>query len=476
MRVLITTVTVGSGHLQAARALEQAWLSLHPDQVSCVDALDFGPRLYRKVYRDTYLRLIAHAPELWGMLFKKTDNPRLAIRLSRWRRGFSKAVNARFIKHLQQFKPHLLFSTHYMPLQLIPGLKAKPIGFNPFTVCVVTDFKAHTLWMNPAVDLYCVPTVETNASLVARGAPADRIAVTGIPISPGFAEILDAKAVRHELALREDLPVLLVLGGGFGLGPVAEIMRGIDGLSRTVQVVVVAGSNQELRRELASHDFRQPVRILGFVSNMREWMTAADLILTKPGGLTSAEALAVGRPILIVNPIPGQEAANSDFLLEHGAAVKANRTEDISFRLEQLLGSPQLVELTRRATSLGKPRAALEICRIVEPYLVTATAVQNDSPSKSGSRRTEKCEESCEKRIESTHETSPEGLDWYHRERWTVTETYSASGITNFFTWTTTSVGLNSPRIISAMSEASVSISLQLRLAPKLSTRLDTAA
>src|SRR5262249_52779490 len=161
------------------------------------------------------------------------------------------------------------------------------------------------------------------------------------------------------------LPVLLVLGGGFGMGPVAEILEALNKLATPVQVLVVCGRNAELRRELAVLDRRHPTHVLGFVDNMHELMAVSELVLTKPGGLTSSEALALGRPLFILNPIPGQEAANSDFLLEHGAAVKLNQVADLPFRLEKLLGSSKLADMARSARALGKPGAATAVCRAV---------------------------------------------------------------------------------------------------------------
>src|SRR5262245_40844895 len=219
--------------------------------------------------------------------------------------------------------------------------------------------------MAPAVDLYFVAAEETKARLVARGAAADSVLATGIPISAKFSARPDGGGVRQSLGLRDEQPVLLVLSGGFGMGPVAEILAELDKVERQFQTVVVTGRNQELRRELAAQDRKHPTHVLGFASNMHELMTTADLIITKPGGLTSSEALALGKPLFILNPIPGQEAANSDFLLERGAAVKANRVEDLPYRIEQLLGTPKLAEMERAAKALGRPGAAKAICEEV---------------------------------------------------------------------------------------------------------------
>lgn len=350
--------------MQAAAALEEAWRLLRPaDVVEKVDLLDLVPRLQRRVYVQGYVKLVKHAPELWGMVFKKTDNPTLLRRVARLRRGFAGRTNQKFVKFLKRFRPDAVICTHYLPVEILAHLERK--GFNPLTVCVVTDFEAHALWMEPAVDLYCAAAVETKASLVARGARPEDVMVTGIPIAAKFSQGPDPRVVRRKYGLRDDLPVLLVLGGGFGMGPVGQILSALDRIERVCQVLVVAGSNEKLRRDIACADFRHPTKVLGFVTNMHELMALADLIVTKPGGLTSSEALALGKPLFIMNPIPGQESANSDFLLEHGAAVKVNRMEDVAFRLEQLLGSKKLKDMARAARELGHPDAARAVCQAI---------------------------------------------------------------------------------------------------------------
>lgn len=367
MRILIATVTAGAGHVQAAAALEEAWKAERPrDLIQRLDVLEFTPKLYRKMYVEGYVKLVEHAPELWAMVFKKTDNPTLVRKLTRLRRALAKVTTNKFMRRLKQFKPEVVLCTHYMPLEIMGRLKADGgDASSPMIASVVTDFEAHALWMEPSVDLYCVAAEETKARLVARGAATEKVAVTGIPIAAKFAGLVDALAVRKRYGLRDDLPVLLVLSGGFGMGPVAEILAELNKLVTPVQVVVVCGRNEELRRELAVQESRHPTHVLGFATNMHELMAVSDLVITKPGGLTSSEALAIGKPMFVLNPIPGQEAANSDFLLEHGAATKANRVEDLPFRLEKLLNSSKLAEMACAAKALGKADAARAVCREV---------------------------------------------------------------------------------------------------------------
>ncbi|MBC8003440.1 MAG: hypothetical protein H7X97_12705 [Opitutaceae bacterium] len=366
MRILIATVTAGGGHLAAASALEEAWRAMRPsDVLEKVDVLDYVPKLHKKIYAEGYVKLIERAPELYAMVFNKTDNPSLMRKLTRWRRTFAEKTNRKFVKHLREFRPEVVLCTHFLPPEILGALKTKLTEFQPQVVSVITDFEAHALWMEPSVNLYCVATEETRARLIARGGSAEDIVVTGIPIGARFNQPVDAAAVRKQHGLRDDLPTLLVLGGGFGMGPVAEILDQLDQIDSAFQTVVVAGRNEELRRDLAVQDHRHPTHILGFTRNMHELMTVADLIVSKPGGLTTSEALALGRPLFILNPIPGQEAANSDFLLERGAATKVNRVEDLPFRIKQLLGSGKLKEIARAAKALGRPNAAADICREV---------------------------------------------------------------------------------------------------------------
>ncbi len=382
MRVLIATVTAGGGHLAAAAALEEAWRACRPDDVQDqIDLVKFFSPLHRKIHADGYLAIVNRAPELWGMMFGKTDNPKVAERLNRLKRLFPSQSRVRFARHVEEFGPDVVLCTHYLPLETLGRLRVKPQRgkrsgeerpggssaalypvHRPYVVSIVTDFEAHALWMDPCVDLYCVAAEETKARLVARGAAAENILTSGIPISGRFSLKPDPRAVRKTLGLRDDQPVMLVLSGGFGMGPVSEIVSELDKVEHSFQTVVVSGKNEELRRELAAQDRRHPTHVLGYASNMHELMAIADLIITKPGGLTSSETLAMGKPLFIVNPIPGQEAANSDFLLERGAAAKVNRVEDLPYRIGQLLGTRKLAEMARAAKALGRPTAARDIC------------------------------------------------------------------------------------------------------------------
>lgn len=374
MKVLIATATAGGGHLAAASAIEDAWRTLRPhDSIEKLDLVKFFSPLHRKIHSGGYGTLVEHAPELWGMLFSKTDDPKVVAKLNKLGRTFTPTSGNKLTKHIKRTKPDVVICTHYGPIPVLNRLAEKKESrrsrrreeaddYAPFVVSVVTDFEAHALWMGDSVNLYCVAAEATCARLSARGAKPDNLAVTGIPISSKFASPVNDREVRARLGLREDQPIVLLLGGGFGWGPISETLAELDKIESRFQTIVVCGRNAELRREVAATDRKHPTHVFGFMSNMHELMCVADLVITKPGGLTTSEALASGLPMVVINPIPGQEAANSDFLLQAGAAIKVNRVEEMSIRVGELLGSKKLTEMAKSARAVGKPTAARNVC------------------------------------------------------------------------------------------------------------------
>jgi len=373
MKVLITTATAGGSHLAAASAIEDAWRTRRTDDtVEKLDLVQFFSPLHRKIHADGYETLVEHAPEIWGMLFSKTDDPRVVARLNRLSRVFTPTSSLKLERHIKRTQPEVIICTHYGPIEVLGRMARKAREKTahrsgrqpgpPLIVSVVTDFEAHALWMGECVGLYCVAAEAACARIVARGALPGNIAVTGIPIANKFALPVEPRAVRARLGLRDDQPVVLLLGGGFGWGPIAETLAELDKIETRFQTVVVCGRNAELRRNVAAQDRKHPTHVLGFVSNMNELMAVSDLLITKPGGLTTSEALASGLPMVVINPIPGQEAANSDFLLQSGAAIKVNRIEEMSHRVGQLLGSKKLSAMRKAARAVGKPTAAQNVC------------------------------------------------------------------------------------------------------------------
>jgi processive 1,2-diacylglycerol beta-glucosyltransferase len=234
----------------------------------------------------------------------------------------------------------------------------------------ITDFDVHPLWIDARTDRYFASSDEAAHRLELRGIERARIAVTGIPVVPGFAEPVSAagrRRLRAGLGLREDRICVLVSAGGFGVGRVDRAVTALlaaAGRAGGADLVVVAGRNEKLRAELAKLPVPRGVRleVLGFVTNMHELMAAADVMVSKPGGLTSSECLARSLPMIIVDPIPGQEERNATHLLEGGAACQAATPDALDFRLWRLLREPaRLAEMRRAAGRLARPRAAFEV-------------------------------------------------------------------------------------------------------------------
>lgn len=364
MKVLIATVTAGAGHVQAAGAVEEAWRARRPgDEVHKLDVLEFTPRLFAVAYSDGYAKVVEKAPEAYAYAFRKSDDPEAVRKFGEVRRLAGRVAAAPFLDRALALDPDVVVCTHFMPPEILGRAKEKGRLRAPI-VSVVTDFEAHALWLERSVDLTCVAFEETKARLVARGVAREAVAVTGIPVAAKFGAPPTRAAARKRLELHASKPCLLVLGGGFGMGPVERVAEELGKVTTPLQAIVVCGRNEELYAKLRRRKFKHPTKVLGFAGNMHELMAAADLIVTKPGGLTSSEALAVGRPLLVCQPIPGQEEANSDFLLERGAAAKASRLEDLAFRVERLLDSPELDAMAAAAKALGSPKAADRVCEL----------------------------------------------------------------------------------------------------------------
>jgi processive 1,2-diacylglycerol beta-glucosyltransferase len=234
-------------------------------------------------------------------------------------------------------------------------------------ITVTTDFETHRLWVNQPCELYCTATEEGAAYLQHWGVPASATRVTGIPIHPLFSQPKERSACLARQGLRGDRPIVLQLAGGFGVGPIEQLYRSLLEIDVPLEVVVVSGRNEALKQqlEMVAVPERHVAHVLGFTDQMDELMAAADLVVSKPGGLTTSETLARGAAMAIVNPIPGQESRNSDYLLENGAAIKINNLGTLTFKLRQLLGDPARMEsLKANARRIGRPQAAFDVARI----------------------------------------------------------------------------------------------------------------
>jgi len=365
-RVLVMSASVGGGHLRAAQAVELALRELDPQAVvRNVDVLELTNALFRRVYGRAYLDLVNRAPHVLGYFYDLMDRPPNGTKSDRWRYLVERLNLGKFLKFLRNEPWDVIVNTHFLPAEIVAGLRQRGELSTPqFTA--TTDFETHRLWVNQPCELYFTATEEGAAYLQHWGVPSGATRVTGIPIHPAFSRPCNRAECLSRLGLSGDRPILLQLAGGFGVGPVELLFQSLLSLKRPVELVVVAGKNEALRDQLAQMPFpdRHRVQVLGFTDRMDELLAVADLVVTKPGGLTTSESLARGAALAIVNPIPGQESRNCDYLLENGAAIKINNVGTLAYKVDRLLADPsRLATLKANAQRLAKPQAAFEIAR-----------------------------------------------------------------------------------------------------------------
>jgi processive 1,2-diacylglycerol beta-glucosyltransferase len=373
--ILIISASAGAGHTMAAKAVEQALASaLHSQQkyrVTHIDLLKYSTLLYKTVYHDIYLYMAQKQPLLFGYIFTTSDNLKRQNRPDFLLRLLDTLNTRKFTSFIKEQEWDLIISTHFLASQLVCDLKRKDRIDTPL-LTVTTDFGLHSYWILPECEHYSVADENSRRHLTASGVPSERIRVLGIPVGPEFAKKKPAGPIREKLVLAPRLPAVLMLSGGFGVGPIEKMVASLTAVRSNFQLVVIAGKNRQLLSRLRQMREQLPFKMIpvGFTDQMDEYMRASDILISKPGGLTTAEAMACGLPMIIVNPIPGQEDMNSDMLLEHGAGIKAMHQVDIPHRLDQILSSPQKLSAMRKnALALGRPRAAQEVAKLVEEIL-----------------------------------------------------------------------------------------------------------
>ena len=357
LRVLVLSVDIGAGHKMAGQAVCAALERRGPLEVEWVEALDYMGSEGGKRAKDTYFKALRHAPELWGAVYEIQE-------LGDFFRPFSEQVDglriAALVPRVQRFKPDLMLAVHPFGCGLAGALRREGAWDCPLAA-VLTDFDAHMSWVARGVNLYCCATAEIAAGLEALGLPSGRALATGLPIREPFWGIRDLPDPREELGLQKDLPVVLLLGGGLGLGPIVETVAQLVQGEQPLQAVVIAGRNQALREQAEAlvSSARQPLIVRGFVDDMHAYLRVADLGIGKPGGSTCAEMLAAGVPLIALAPIPGQERANSETLSALGVAREAATPQAAVALASELLAQPErLKAMRRRALEAGRPQAA----------------------------------------------------------------------------------------------------------------------
>lgn len=366
--IAVLSVSAGAGHVRAAQALQAAAERWYEGaRLIHIDVMELVSGLFRKLYAESYIDIVEHHPAFWGYLYTLTDREKTDSPMRRLRVAIERLNTRKLDRVLRDLAPDQVICTHFLPAQLL----SRELGKGEFQKPVwvqVTDFDVHALWIQPHLTGYFAASDEVAWRMIERGIPRSAIHVTGIPIMPVFGESQSRVRCAAELGIDPSRTTLLMMSGGAGVGGIERLAERILGLDLDFQIMALAGRNETLLAELQAIAARYPGRLypLGFTRTIERVMAVADVAITKPGGLTTSECLAVGLPMLVISPIPGQEERNADYLLENGAALKACDEGALTYRVNRLLSEPGLLDRLRaNAAALGKPDAARAVLDIV---------------------------------------------------------------------------------------------------------------
>jgi processive 1,2-diacylglycerol beta-glucosyltransferase len=371
-RVLFLYATKDSGHKKAADAIRQSLALIEPDiKTSGIDFFTYhypnlGPFIFRM-----YVDLMQSIPHVWDYLY---DNPDVASAANELRRFLNLLNIPKLRTILRDSRPDAIVCTQAVPAGFIAREKQKVKIDIPLFV-TVTDFVANPYWPATNIDGYFVPHADIKEQLLHRGIADHRIHVTGIPINETFARQRSKKTVRVRMGLRQTVPTILVMGGSHGLGQIEAVVHELVRCPVSLQMVVVAGHNRTLHRSLKKlYGNNKSIMILGVTGSVADFMDASDILVSKPGGLTSSEALAKGLPMIMVSPLPGQEERNAEFLVRHGVALRCDAVGSINRQIVELIRHPlHLGKMRAQALVMGKPYASMDAANHILRYLASQT-------------------------------------------------------------------------------------------------------
>lgn len=360
-RILCLYGTAGAGHRRAAEAVAEALRAAGATAVA-LDVMTYAHRAFRAVYVGGGLRLITRWPRLYGLAYRATDYDAID-RLVRGARARAQQLSApHLLRAVQTFDPHAVISTHFLAAELCAAWRVKRRLAAPL-ITVITDFEPHRLWQHAGTDAYCAPTPQAADRLVRDGVEPPRVTVTGIPIAAAFAAKIDREAARRRLKLASDRPVLLIMGGGLGVGGIDRVARSLLNQPAPAQVVFITGVNRSLRRSLRALNPDWIVR--GFVDNMPEWLAAAEVAISKAGGLAASELLAAGVPTIVPRVLTGHETRNAQYFASTGAARLADDADKaLTLARDLLENEAARDEMRLAARRAARPQAADDVARL----------------------------------------------------------------------------------------------------------------
>jgi processive 1,2-diacylglycerol beta-glucosyltransferase len=362
-RVLVLTASYGSGHNAAARSLATAFRRAGASAIVVDHFRDLVHPLFARATRALYHWVLRRCPSLWGAAYALGDRLTSDSPLTF---GATRLGAAKLAALLAREAPDAVVTVHATPAVVLASLADRGFAV-PAHTTVVTDFVAHSQWIARNVDRYCVAADEVKHEFLARGIPPERIVVTGVPVRPEFEDPIDPAEARAAFGLSSRLPVVLAMAGAQGsLGRLPDVVGVLAQLRLPLQALVIAGLDRRLETELRVRTAGSPIRTLGYVTDIRRLMAAADVLVTKAGGMTLAEALAAEVPLVVFGSLPGQERRNERFASRCGVALVARSRDELRQAVERALAEPALLERLRRQTRrLRRPDASRRVVRAV---------------------------------------------------------------------------------------------------------------
>jgi 1,2-diacylglycerol 3-beta-galactosyltransferase len=363
--ILILTTDAGSGHRSAAEALEAAFVQIYGPEV-CVTVRNpwhhqQAPAIWRR-YEQLYLDELQHAPALYDLSYALTELPGMAHMLNH---SVSSLLETTIRPVLEERPADLIISV-YPLFHTAAAACYHDSAERPRIISVATDLGAvHRAWFSGGADFWIVPTAPARRKAIRCGIDPRKVVTVGMPVHPAFgAPRADIATLRRDLGWRQDLPALLLLGGGAGVGKIGDLADALDQAKLPIQLAIVAGKNEQLAERLRAYPWRGTAHIYDYLP-LFDLMHAADIVATKAGGLTISEALAAGKPLLIHGVPPGQEAGNCRYVERAGAGCWTPDADALVARLGHWLSdTSELERATMAARRLGRPNAAVQIARL----------------------------------------------------------------------------------------------------------------
>lgn len=363
MKALILTISAGGGHHKTAMAVKEC-IQSQGNEAIIIDTYKYFSKTLSNLVEKGYLLSTKYTPAFYGKMYEKAVDHDFATSLINPVKLASSIVARQFAKYIANHKPDTIICTHVFPAQLVTSFKKK--GFiNSILVGVVTDFTVHPFWETTNLDYYVTCNELLNIQMNKKGIPSSKILPFGIPVETKFSCKSNKSEARKKIGVK-DKTTIFVIAGSMGYGDMLKHIVALDNLNNDFQIICVCGNNRHMKKEIDKTQFSKDIYCYGFVNNVDELMDASDFIITKPGGLTVSEALAKELPLVLINPIPGQEDRNQIFLTNNGLAVAVNKNLPIDEVVNHLFENKKhLYDMIDMTKLLGKPNSTKDLCDFV---------------------------------------------------------------------------------------------------------------